>query len=56
MKSKKSTTQEQTRIPLFVTRAERALRRAARNVRAENRARGLPIIVWENGKVVKKPA
>ena len=44
------------RIPAFVARAERAMRRAARNVRKEHRALGLPIIVWENGKVVYKPA
>ncbi len=37
--------------PEFVTRAERALRRAARNVRAEKRRLGLPLIVWEHGKV-----
>jgi hypothetical protein len=44
------------KTPAFVARAGRALRRAARKVRAENRALGLPIIAWENGKVVKKPA
>lgn len=42
--------------PAFVKRAERALRRAAHNVKMENRALGLPLIVWEDGKVVKKPA
>ena len=36
--------------------ALRALRRAARNVRAENRRLGLPLILWKNGKVVEKPA
>ncbi len=40
----------------FADRAERALRRAVRDVRARNRALGLPLIVWENGKVVEKPA
>jgi hypothetical protein len=44
------------KAPAFAARAERAMRRATRKVRAENRALGLPIIVWENGKVVKKPA
>jgi len=44
------------KVPEFVRQAERALRRAARKVRAENRKLGLPIIVWENGKVVEKPA
>jgi hypothetical protein len=36
--------------------AMRALRRAARKVHAENRRLGLPLILWENGKVVEKPA
>jgi hypothetical protein len=40
--------------PAFVKRAERALRRAAHNVKMENRALGLPLILWEDGKVVKK--
>ncbi|MCB1130087.1 MAG: hypothetical protein KDN05_03095 [Verrucomicrobiae bacterium] len=34
--------------------AVRAARRAARKLRAEHRRLGLPIIVWENGKVVEK--
>jgi hypothetical protein len=34
--------------------ALRAHRRAARKLRAEHRRLGLPIIVWENGKVVEK--
>ena len=34
--------------------AVRATRRAARKLRAEHRRLGLPIIVWENGKVVEK--
>ena len=37
--------------PEFVVRAQRALRRAARKVRAENRRLGLPLIVWKNGNV-----
>jgi len=36
--------------------ALRALRRAAQKVRAENRKLGLPLILWQNGKVVEKPA
>jgi len=44
------------KAPAFVARAERALRRAARNVKAQNRAFNLPVIVWQNGKVVEKPA
>jgi hypothetical protein len=42
--------------PAFVARAERALRRAARQVRAENRRLGLPVIVWKNGRTVAIPA
>ena len=37
-------------------KAFRALRRAARNVRAENRRLGLPLIVWKDGKTVEVPA
>ena len=36
--------------------ALRALRRAAQMVHAENRKLGLPVILWQNGKVVEKPA
>jgi hypothetical protein len=36
--------------------ALRAMRRAARKLRAEHRRLGLPIIVWKNGKVVEEPA
>jgi hypothetical protein len=42
--------------PPFAERAQRALNRAAENVRRQNRALGMPLIVWENGKVVEKPA
>ena len=40
----------------FVVRAERAMRRAAKNVRTQNRAMKLPVIVWKDGKVVEMPA
>jgi hypothetical protein len=36
--------------------ALRALRRAAQRVHAENRKLGLPLILWQDGKVVEKPA
>lgn len=36
--------------------ALRAMRRAARKLRIEHRRLGLPLIVWENGKVVEKQA
>jgi hypothetical protein len=45
-----------TKTPPFVLRAERALRRAARNVEMQSRALKLPVVVWQNGKVVEKPA
>lgn len=45
-----------SKAPAFVARAERALRRAAHNVKTQNRSLGLPVIVWQNGKVVEKPA
>jgi hypothetical protein len=48
-------TSKTAKVPAFVTRAERALRRAAKNVKAQNRAMKLPLIVWQNGKVVEKP-
>jgi hypothetical protein len=44
------------KTPAYVLRAERAMRRAAKNVRAQRRVLKLPLIVWQNGKVVKKPA
>jgi hypothetical protein len=44
------------KAPAFVARAERALRRAANNVKVQNRAFKLPLIVWQDGKVVEKPA
>lgn len=43
------------KTPAFVLRAERAFRRAAKNVRAQNRAFKLPLIIWQDGKVVEKP-
>ncbi len=36
--------------------ALRALRRAAQKVHVENRKLGLPVILWQDGKVVEKPA
>jgi hypothetical protein len=44
-----------TKLPPFVLRAERALRRAADNVRTQNRALNLPVIVWQDGKTVERP-
>lgn len=47
---------ESVKAPTFVLRAERALRRAAHNVQVQNRAMKLPLIVWQDGKLVEKPA
>ncbi len=51
----KSRTDKSQKTPAFVRRAERALQRVARKVVAQHRAAKLPVIVWENGKVVEKP-
>jgi hypothetical protein len=56
MKATTHTSAKPTKAPAFVARAERALRRAALGVRAQNRALGLPIVVWRNGKLVKESA
>jgi len=42
--------------PAFVVRAERALHRVARKVRAENNRLGLPLLVWSNGKTAPAKA
>ena len=44
------------KLPVFVTRAERAMRRAAKGVQAQSRALNLPVAVWQDGKLVEKPA
>lgn len=41
-------------LPEHGQQALRAMRRAARKLRAEHKRLGLPLIVWENGKVVEK--
>jgi hypothetical protein len=56
MKNNGHPARKKGRTPAFVARAERALRRAAHNVKTQNRSLGLPVIVWQNGKVVEKPA
>lgn len=50
----KSRTRNSPKTPAFVRRAERAMRRAARNVVAQHRAAKMPLIVWQNGRVVEK--
>jgi len=52
---KKNGNHKPRKIPTFVARAERALRRAARNVQTQNRTLGLPLIVWKNGKLIERP-
>ena len=56
MKKNGHPTGRPAKVPAFVTRAELALRRAAQNVKTQNRAFKLPVIVWQDGKVVEKPA
>jgi hypothetical protein len=56
MKKNGPTPQKTAKAPAFVTRAERALRRVAQNVKAQNRKLGLPVIVWQDGNVVEKSA
>jgi len=53
---KKGHTSKSEKQPAFAARAERALRRAGHRVRTQNRAFKLPLIVWQDGKVVEKPA
>jgi len=36
--------------PAFIAKAERAFKRVARNVRAESRRAGLPVLVWTEAK------
>ena len=56
MKTNGHKTRKAAKLPAFVTRAERAMRRAAKCVKIQNRALNLPVAVWQNGKVVEKPA
>lgn len=44
------------KIPTFVLQAEKALRIAVANTIEEHRRSGDPIVVWENGRMVKIPA
>jgi hypothetical protein len=50
----KTRTRKSRKTPVFVLRAQRAMRRAGRNVIAQHRAAKLPVVVWENGKVMEK--
>jgi hypothetical protein len=54
MKKNGHRTPKPGKAPAFVTRAERAFRRVAHNVKIQNRALKLPVIVWQDGKVVEK--
>lgn len=44
---------KRTPKPLYITKAERALRRAGRKVRIESSRLGLTLVVWESGKTKK---
>ncbi len=50
------TTKRQPKLASDTEAAMRALRRAAKKVREENRKLGLPLIIWRDGKVVSVPA
>ena len=41
---------------LLLAKAGKAMRKAVKNVIAERKLRGQPLIIWRNGKVVKVPA
>jgi hypothetical protein len=56
MKTNGHKVRKTAKLPAFVTRAERAMRRAAKGVQIQSRALNLPVVVWQNGKVVEKPA
>jgi len=56
MKSNTHPAPKTSKTPAFVARAERAFRRAERQVRSEHARMGLPLIVWRNGKLAKIPA
>jgi hypothetical protein len=56
MKTHRHKARKAAKVPAFVIRAERAMRRAAKNVQIQNRALKLPIAIWQNGKVVEKAA
>ena len=43
-------------MDLLFSKAEKALRQAVKKVIADRKMRGWPLVVWENGKVVKIPA
>ncbi len=54
MNKPKSSGNRLTKTPAFVARGERAMRRAANDVKVVNRAHKLPVIVWKDGKVAEK--
>ena len=56
MKTIRASARKPSKAPAFVTRAEHALHRAARGVQVQNRRLKLPVIIWQNGKVVEKMA
>jgi hypothetical protein len=41
---------------VLFTKAVKAMRKAVKNVIAERKLRGQPLIIWRDGKVVKVPA
>ena len=45
-----------TESSLLLAKAVKAMRKAVRNVIAERKLRGQPLIIWRDGKVIKVPA
>lgn len=41
---------------LLLAKAVKAMRKAVKNVIADRKLRGQPLIIWRDGKVVKVPA
>ena len=44
------------RVPKLFSQAERALKSAIKKLIREHKRSGHPVIIWQNGRVVKVPA
>jgi hypothetical protein len=52
-KLSQSKTRTRRAQPLFVTRAECAMQRVARKLRAEHRRLNMPLLIWKNGRAIR---
>jgi len=50
---RRSPPQTRREQPLFVRRAQQAVQRVARKLRAEHRRLNMPLLVWKNGRMIK---